>query len=46
MGKPFHLNIDSDRRESIHAGTRQIMEEIARLLPKEYRGVYDYVQDP
>ena len=46
MGKPFHLNVDSDRRESIHAATRQIMEEIARLLPKEYRGVYDYVQDP
>lgn len=27
----------------IRAGTRQIMEEIARLLPKEYRGKYDYI---
>jgi 1-acyl-sn-glycerol-3-phosphate acyltransferase len=45
LGKPFRLNISSERREAIHEGTRQIMEEIARLLPKEYRGVYSYIQD-
>ncbi len=44
MGKPFYLNAQSGRRDAIHEGTRQIMEEIARLLPKAYRGIYDYVE--
>jgi 1-acyl-sn-glycerol-3-phosphate acyltransferase len=44
MGKPFYLNAQSDGRDAIREGTRQIMEEIAGLLPKEYRGIYDYVE--
>ena len=43
VGKPFHLEEQPDHQETIRAGTRRIMEEIARLLPKEYRGKYDYI---
>jgi 1-acyl-sn-glycerol-3-phosphate acyltransferase len=46
IGKPFHLHVHSDRRDAIREGTRQIMEEIACLLPKKYRGVYGYVSSP
>jgi 1-acyl-sn-glycerol-3-phosphate acyltransferase len=40
VGKPFHLEEQPTHQETIRAGTRRIMEEIARLLPEEYRGVY------
>jgi 1-acyl-sn-glycerol-3-phosphate acyltransferase len=43
VGKPFRIQEQAERAEMIRAGTRQIMEAIARLLPKEYRGKYDYV---
>ncbi len=40
MGEPFHLKVDTDDPERARAGTRQIMESLARLLPIEYRGAY------
>ena len=43
VGKPFHLEEQADRRATMQEGTRRIMEEIARMLPEEYRGKYDYV---
>jgi 1-acyl-sn-glycerol-3-phosphate acyltransferase len=43
IGKPFYVEEQLDRHESMPAGTRRIMEELAKLLPKEYRGKYDYV---
>ncbi len=43
IGKPFTIEEQTDRRESMPAGTRRIMEELAKLLPKEYRGKYGYV---
>ncbi|HQU37838.1 MAG TPA: hypothetical protein PLR65_14740, partial [Anaerolineales bacterium] len=43
VGKPFRIQEQGSRAKMIRAGTRQIMEEIARLLPKEYRGKYDYI---
>jgi 1-acyl-sn-glycerol-3-phosphate acyltransferase len=43
VGKPFKIQEQAERADMIREGTRQIMEEIARLLPKEYRGKYDYV---
>jgi 1-acyl-sn-glycerol-3-phosphate acyltransferase len=43
VGKPFRIQAQAERQEMIRAGTRQIMEEIARLLPREYRGKYAYV---
>ena len=45
VGKSFYVKEQADRHESIRAGTRQIMEEIARLLPKEYQGIYSYVSN-
>ncbi len=43
VGKPFYIREQPDRRESIPAGTRQIMEALARMLPAERRGQYSYV---
>ncbi len=43
IGKPFTIEEQPDRHESIPAGTRKIMEELAKLLPKEYRGKYNYL---
>jgi len=43
VGKPF--NLQGEGREAVRAGTRQIMESLARLLPPEYRGVYRYVEE-
>ncbi len=43
VGKPFGIREQAKRQDMIREGTRQIMEEIARLLPKEYRGKYEYV---
>jgi 1-acyl-sn-glycerol-3-phosphate acyltransferase len=40
VGEPFHLAGASYDRARVRAGTRQIMESLARLLPVEYRGTY------
>lgn len=39
-GEPFHLAAIAEGPTRTKAGTRQVMESIARLLPIEYRGVY------
>jgi 1-acyl-sn-glycerol-3-phosphate acyltransferase len=38
VGKPFFLQEQADRQEMLRAGTRQIMESLASLLPESYRG--------
>jgi 1-acyl-sn-glycerol-3-phosphate acyltransferase len=44
IGKPFHLERPARlNAEAAQAGTRQIMEHIAALLPPEHRGYYGYV---
>lgn len=43
VGEPFHIREQADRRDSIRAGTCQIMETLARMLPPERRGQYSYV---
>ena len=45
VGKAFRLAQQADRRESVRAGTRQIMDSLANLLPEAYRGVYRTVSD-
>lgn len=42
FGKPFHLDMEGKgrRRETLALAADQIMREIARLLPPEYRGAY------
>ena len=41
VGKIFKLTEQaSGRQEAITQGTRQIMRELANLLPEKYRGVY------
>jgi 1-acyl-sn-glycerol-3-phosphate acyltransferase len=45
VGKPFFVKEQPERRDSLPAGTRQIMEALARLLPPEKRGVYSYVAE-
>ena len=40
VGKPFHLETNGDRHESLRLGTERIMRELARLLPPEYQGMY------
>jgi 1-acyl-sn-glycerol-3-phosphate acyltransferase len=46
VGEPFFLQHDpqGDRQKTLQAGTRQIMESIARLLPESYRGTYKSIQ--
>ncbi|MBN2387007.1 MAG: 1-acyl-sn-glycerol-3-phosphate acyltransferase [Anaerolineales bacterium] len=39
VGEPFTLPPSRDR-QAVEAGTRRIMETLARLLPPAYRGVY------
>lgn len=46
VGKPFYIEEQAVRRNTMREGTRRIMEEIARLLPEEYRGKYNYVSQP
>lgn len=43
VGKPFYLPVERDRKKVLEKGTRRIMEELARLLPVKYRGIYAYV---
>lgn len=45
VGKAFRLAQQADRRETMRAGTRQIMDSLANLLPEAYRGVYRTVSD-
>ena len=45
VGEPFLLSAELDRKKALEAGTRRIMEELARLLPAQYRGIYAYVDD-
>lgn len=45
VGDPFHLSYEMDRKKALENGTRRIMEELARLLPAQYRGIYAYVED-
>ena len=40
VGKPFFLQEQPTRQETIREGTRQIMESLASLLPESYRGRY------
>ncbi len=40
IGKAFRLSQQTDRREMMREGTRQIMASLANLLPESYRGVY------
>jgi 1-acyl-sn-glycerol-3-phosphate acyltransferase len=40
LGKPFFLQEQTNRQETIRQGTRQIMEALASLLPEAYRGKY------
>lgn len=40
VGAPFRLTQTGGRRESARLGTERIMQELARLLPPQYRGVY------
>lgn len=44
IGKAFFLEQYPDRRLTMQLGTQQIMENIARLLPAEYRGLYSDVK--
>ena len=37
-------NIGEDKKEYEERATNEIMHSIARLLPKDYRGVYDFVE--
>ena len=45
VGKAFRLTRQADRHETMRAGTRQIMDSLANLLPEAYRGVYRTVSD-
>ena len=45
VGRAFRLSQQTDRRETLRAGTRQIMDSLANLLPEAYRGVYRTVSD-
>lgn len=40
VGQPFRLAHSDDRHANLKNGTEQIMHQLARLLPKEYQGVY------
>ena len=42
IGKPFRLDQYQDFRRSIEHGTEKIMRTLARQLPPEYRGVYEF----
>jgi len=40
VGKPFKLKENEDRQAMLRAGTSQIMESLASLLPESYLGNY------
>jgi 1-acyl-sn-glycerol-3-phosphate acyltransferase len=41
VGEPFHLMAAAAGPDRMQPGTQQIMESLARLLPEEYRGIYN-----
>jgi len=45
VGEPFYLSAELDRKKALEDGTRKIMEELARMLPAQYRGIYAYIED-
>jgi 1-acyl-sn-glycerol-3-phosphate acyltransferase len=45
VGKAFRLNQQTNRRDMMREGTRQIMKALANLLPESYRGAYRTVSD-
>ena len=45
IGKPFNLPIQKKDPDAHKEGTRLIMESLARQLPPEFRGFYDYVKE-
>lgn len=45
VGKPFFLQEYPDRQKTIRAGTRQIMQSLASLLPESYRGNYRSISE-
>jgi 1-acyl-sn-glycerol-3-phosphate acyltransferase len=46
IGKPFKLEKPARiNGEAVEAGTRQIMEQIAALLPEGHRGYYEYISN-
>jgi 1-acyl-sn-glycerol-3-phosphate acyltransferase len=45
VGEPFRIVRQADRRETLRAGTVQIMGHLSALLPEEYRGVYGDLQE-
>lgn len=40
--KPFHLEVFPDRQKSIEYGTEKIMHTLAKQLPPQYRGYYEF----
>lgn len=40
VGQPFKLQEQADRQMMVRAGTIQVMESLAQLLPESYRGNY------
>ncbi len=40
VGQPFRLARSGDRHADLQNGTDQIMRQLAKLLPPEYRGMY------
>lgn len=42
IGRPFRLDRSDDLRQSVKNGTEKIMRTLARQLPPEYRGVYEF----
>ena len=45
VGRPFRLPRLENRRQAVDEGTNTIMRAIARMLPPEYRGVYQHVME-
>ncbi len=45
IGKPFRLPHLENRRQAVDEGTNTIMQAIARMLPPEYRGIYQNVME-
>ena len=45
LPKAFFLPKQANRHEALRQATRLIMEALARQLPPEYRGVYNYVEE-
>ncbi|MBN1666431.1 MAG: 1-acyl-sn-glycerol-3-phosphate acyltransferase [Anaerolineales bacterium] len=40
VGPVFHLPAEGERHTAVEAGTRQIMQTLASMLPEAYRGIY------